>query len=143
MAGYWNEPPLEPDAWFDTGDLGEFDAAGCLHVHARRADLIVTGGENVYPAEVERVLEAFPGIVATGVFGVPDDVWGQVVAAALVVEKAPPPDAALADFCRRELAPHKRPRQVCYVERLPVATSGKLDRRALAALTRELRALAP
>jgi O-succinylbenzoic acid--CoA ligase len=140
MAGYWNETPLDPNAWFDTGDMGEFDAAGCLHVHARRADLIVTGGENVYPAEVERVLETFPGIVAAGVFGVPDEVWGQTVAIALVVEK-PPPDAALVDFCRRELAPHKRPRQVCYVERLPAAPSGKLDRRALSELAPELQPL--
>ena len=62
MAGYLGEPALEPDAWFDTGDLGEFDADGYLHLHARRADLIVSGGENVYPAEVERVLEGCPGV---------------------------------------------------------------------------------
>jgi len=132
MAGYWNEIPLAPDAWFDTGDLGEIDARGCLHVHARRADLIVTGGENAYPAEVERALEAFPGIVAAGVFGVPDEIWGHTVAAALVAEKAPPSDAALFEYVREQLAPHKRPRHVCYLPRLPHAPSGKLDRRALA-----------
>ena len=86
MAGYWNEPPLAPDAWFDTGDLGEIDARGCLHVHARRTDLIVTGGENVYPAEVERALETLPGIAAAGVFGIASDEWGQEVAAALVAD---------------------------------------------------------
>ena len=56
MAGYWGESALEPGAWFDTGDLGEIDQQGCLWIHARRTDLIITGGENVYPAEVERVL---------------------------------------------------------------------------------------
>jgi O-succinylbenzoic acid--CoA ligase len=132
MAGYWNETPLARDAWFDTGDLGEIDARGYLHVHARRTDLIVTGGENAYPAEVERALEAFPGIVAAGVFGVPDEMWGHTVAAALVAEKAPPPDAALFEYICKRLAPHKRPRHVCYLPRLPHAPSGKLDRRALA-----------
>ena len=142
MAGYWNEAPLAPDDWFDTGDLGEIDARGCVHVHARRADLIVTGGENAYPAEVERALEAFPGIAAAGVFGVPDETWGHTVAAVLVAERTPPPDAALIDYLTRQLAPHKRPRHVCYVERLPVAPTGKLDRRALPGVARELRPLA-
>jgi len=143
MAGYWMETPLAPDAWFDTGDLGELDAEGRLHVHARRADLIVTGGENAYPAEVERALEGFPGIAAAGVFGVPDEVWGHTVAAALVAERAPPPDAALFEYVTRQLAPHKRPRHICYVPRLPHAPSGKLDRRALAEIARSLRPLSP
>lgn len=143
MAGYWNDAPLAPDAWFDTGDLGDIDAGGCLHVHARRADLIVTGGENAYPAEVERALEAFPGIVAAGVFGVPDEVWGHTVAAALVAENEPPSDAALFEYVSRRLAPHKRPRHVCYLPRLPHAPSGKLDRRRLAEIARSLRPLSP
>jgi len=140
-AGYWNEPPFSPGAWFDTGDLGEFDAQGYLHVHARRADLIVTGGENAYPAEVERALEACPGIAAAGVFGVPDEVWGQTVAAALVAEREPPSDEALLEHICTRLAPHKRPRHVCYVARLPQAPTGKLDRRALAEVARPLRPL--
>jgi len=143
MAGYWNESPLAAAAWFDTGDLGEVDAAGCLHVHARRADLIITGGENAYPAEVEKTLEAFPGIAAAGVFGVPDEVWGHTVAAALVAEKEPPPDAALFEYVSRQLAPHKRPRHVCYLPRLPHAPSGKLDRRKLAEMAPSLRPLSP
>jgi len=143
MAAYWNEAPLSPDTWFDTGDLGEIDARGCLHLHARRTDLIVTGGENAYPAEIERVLEAFPGIAAAAVFGVADDVWGQTVAAALVTERAPASDAALIDYFNRRLAPHKRPRQICYVKELPRAPTGKLDRQALAGLVPMLRRLLP
>lgn len=142
MAGYWNEPPLPEGAWFNTGDLGSIDARGCLHLHARRADLIVTGGENAYPAEIERALEAFPGIAAAGVFGIPDEVWGQTVAAVLVAEADPPPVAALLDHVERQLAPHKRPRHVCYADRLPQTAAGKLDRPALFAFEPSLRPLA-
>ena len=143
MAGYWNEKPLVAGAWVDTGDLGEIDAGGYLHVHSRREDLIVTGGENAYPAEVERTLEAFPGIAAAGVFGVPDEVWGHTVAAALIAEASPPPDAALFEYVSTQLAPHKRPRHVCYLPHLPHGPSGKLDRRALAENPPVLRPLLP
>ena len=142
MAGYWNGPSRAPDAWFDTGDIGEIDARGCVHVHARRSDLIVTGGENVYPAEVERALEAMPGIRAAGVFGIASDEWGQEVAAALVASAAPPRDVDLALDIAARLAPHKRPRHVCYVRELPHTAGGKLDRGALAACASALRPLA-
>jgi O-succinylbenzoic acid--CoA ligase len=141
MAGYLGEAPLARDAWFDTGDLGELDARGCLHLHARRADLIVTGGENVYPAEVERVLEACPGLQAAAVFGLADETWGQTVAAALVAGAHPPSDAALLRHMGTQLAPHKRPRRICFVPALPFTTAGKLDRQALPALATALRAL--
>jgi O-succinylbenzoic acid--CoA ligase len=142
MAGYLGDAPLDPDAWFDTGDVGQFDAAGCLHVRARRADLIVTGGENVYPAEVERVLEACHGIGAAAVFGMPDETWGQIVAAVFVADGTPPTDAELAAFLEHHLARHKRPRLVAYAARLPQTGAGKLDRAALAALASALRPLA-
>jgi len=141
MAGYLGEAALDAQAWFDTGDLGEIDAHGCLHVHARRADLIVTGGENVYPAEVERVLEGCAGVVAAAVFGVPDDTWGQTVAAALVVDPVPPTDQAILEHFGAHLAPYKRPRRVCFVPALPQTHAGKLDRQALASMTGPLRPL--
>ncbi len=141
MAGYLGEPPLEPDAWFDTGDLGEFDADGFLHLHARRADLIISGGENVYPAEVERVLEDCPGVQAAGVFGLADETWGQVVAAALVTGPQIPGDDELIDYLATRLAPHKRPRWIGVVQSLPATPAGKLDRATLATLTTTLRPL--
>ncbi len=141
MAGYWNEPPLASGTWFDTGDLGAVDARGCLHVHGRRTDLIITGGENVYPAEVEAVLETCPGIAAAGVFGVPHEIWGQTVAAALVTGTRRPADVALLDHVDGRLAPHKRPRHVCFVPRLPQTAAGKLDRAALAKLASALHPL--
>jgi O-succinylbenzoic acid--CoA ligase len=134
MAGYWGEPPLAPEAWFDTGDMGAIDQRGFLQVHARRGDLIVTGGENVYPAEVERELERCPGIDEAAVFGLPDETWGQTVAAALVVDPARAPrDDELCAWIRTRLATHKRPRRICRVGRLPHTAAGKLDRDALAA----------
>lgn len=137
MAGYLREPALDPDAWFDTGDMGEIDAHGCLHVHARVADLIITGGENVYPLEVERVLEACQGVAAAGVFGVASDTWGHTVAAALVVAPDGPSDAALTDYIQAHLSPHKWPRQIFIVRQLPHTREGKLDRPALVRLSQE------
>jgi O-succinylbenzoic acid--CoA ligase len=125
MRGYWRHPPLT--GWFDTGDLGSLDRAGCLHVAARRTDLIVTGGENVYPAEVEQVLLSAPGVKQALVFGVPDDRWGQVVACAIVAEKEISA-AALAEWLAARLASHKRPRRLCVVDALPVTALGKPDR---------------
>jgi O-succinylbenzoic acid--CoA ligase len=144
MSGYLGEPALDAQAWFDTGDLGEIDARGCLHVHARRADLIVSGGRNVYPAEVERVLEGCAGIAAAAVFGIDDETWGQTVAAALVTDGAAPHAADEAGIARRlaaELAAYKHPRRICFVDALPQTGAGKLDRHALAALAPQLRAL--
>jgi O-succinylbenzoic acid--CoA ligase len=142
MAGYWGERPLAPQDWLDTGDLGAIDERGFLHVNARRGDLIVTGGENVYPAEVERELERCPGVAQAAVFGLPDETWGQTVAAALVFDAGGAPrDDELRAWIRARLAPHKRPRSVCRVERLPLTAGGKPDRSALAALAPLLRPL--
>ena len=143
MAGYLGEPALPAGAWFDTNDLGHLDEGGFLHVHARRADLIITGGENVYPAEIERVLQMCPGIREAGVFGLPDPIWGQVVAAVLVADRAPPEDGDLLTYLHDRLAPFKRPRKVCFVPTLQHTAAGKLDRTALpgfASLLRPLRA---
>ncbi len=142
MAGYLGEPALPANDWFATGDLGEFDADGCLHIHARQGDLIISGGENVSPAEVEQVLEAFPGVTAAGVFGVEDEIWGQVVAAALVAPRKGLAHDALAAYLDTRLSPHKRPRQICLVEALPHTPAGKPDRAALQDLAPLLRPLA-
>lgn len=128
MDGYLAEAPLAPGAWFDTGDLGELDDAGRLHVHARRVDLVVTGGENVYPAEVEAALESCPGVRRAFVFGVPDPEWGELVACA--IERDPGREAAEQEIytsMTRVLATHKRPRRVCFTETLPTIGE-KLDR---------------
>lgn len=130
--------PFLPGGWFPTGDIGRLDERGRLHVLSRRTDLIVTGGENVYPAEVEQALEARPGVRAACVFGVPDEVWGQRVAAALVLEEGvdlAEVAAGLANLANlADLAAYKRPRLFARVPALCYLPGGaKLDRRATAA----------
>ena len=138
MSGYFaglDKPPTippTPDGWFGTGDLGALDESGRLFVCARRTDLIVTGGENVYPAEVEQVLEQAADVIGAVVFGVPDDRWGQIVAAAMVWKRNSLSDHeramnVMVDVSRR-LAPHKRPRLVAIVPALARTASGKIDR---------------
>ena len=122
--------PGTPDGWFDTGDLGTWGEGGCLHVLSKRCDLIISGGENVYPAEVEQALEKIPGICAACVFGVPDPEWGQVVAAALVVEE-PCDRAQLESQMKALLAPWKRPRRWVTCPDFPSTPSGKPDRRRI------------
>ncbi len=139
MTGYHGLALLDGH-WLDTGDLGWFDAERSLHVAARRTDLIVTGGENVYPAEVEAALCALDGVSAAVVFGEADDVWGQRVAAAIVRDRTTDPrddDAWLAatwPAVTAALAPHKRPRRVGVLDGLATRATGKVDR---AAVTRE------
>lgn len=136
MSGYLTGPgalhvPLTADGWFDTGDLGALDAQGRLFVHARRTDLVITGGENVYPAEVELCLETLPGIRRAVVFGVPDERWGQIVAAGLVLSDANLDHdhaAQLVAEAASRLAPHKRPRLAAALPALPLTPAGKLDR---------------
>lgn len=143
MSGYLGAPPLRTGDWFDTGDLGRLEN-GRLLVQARRSDLIVTGGENVSPAEVERVLESMDGVRQALVFGIPDAKWGQLVAAAIVADpKRPVPEARIREELLKRLANFKRPRQLCFVDALPQLPSGKLDRaRAAAKLGAALRAFA-
>ncbi len=131
MSGYWGHAPRD-GAWLDTGDLGSFDAERNLTIHARRTDLIVTGGENVYPVEVEHSLMESTGVEAAMVFGVADERWGQAVAAAIVRSRTIDDESAwrssLAAELARRLAPHKRPRRVCVVDALPMRATGKVDR---------------
>ncbi len=136
MAGYRNLPRETERAlrggWLHTGDVGVLDREGWLHVLARRRDLIVTGGENVYPAEVESALRAHPAVREAGVAPGPDAEFGQRVEAWVVLN----PDARaspqeIRDFCRTRLAGYKVPRAVHLVSELPRTASGKLLRRAL------------
>ena len=134
MSGYLGQPaPFTDDGWLDTGDLGRLDDEGNLHVLARRTDLIVSGGENVYPAEVEAALLEIPGVAGACVFGVADELWGQVVCAALVCAGPGPDDAELRAHLAARLAGFKRPRRIARLDALTVGGSGKLDRAATAA----------
>lgn len=137
FAGYLNAPEdraLRDGALF-TGDLGYIDAEGDLFIVQRRTDLIVSGGENVYPAEIEAVLRAHPAVSDACVVGLPDPEWGQQVAAAVVPKSGVTLDpAALEAWCRERLAGYKRPRHIRIVSSFPLTASGKVIRRDVAAL---------
>jgi O-succinylbenzoic acid--CoA ligase len=130
FSGYWGEAPptLDPEGWLMTGDFGRVDARGHLHVLGRASDLIVTGGENVHPAEVEAVLGGVPGVAAACVFGAKNATYGEVVAAALVTRGPLPDDQALCARLDAELASFKHPRQIAFVAELAYGPGGKLDR---------------
>jgi len=138
MTGYWGNPEATAEAlrggWMHTGDLGYRDAEGYLHLVDRRNDKIVTGGENVYPSEVEHRLAEHPEVVEAAVVGVPDDRWGERVAAAVVLRDGADtdPDALIA-HCRDALAPYKAPKEVRIVSALPRNATGKLLRREVRA----------
>jgi O-succinylbenzoic acid--CoA ligase len=127
---YLDGAPIAPA--FTTADLGSVEG-GVLRVAGRGDDVIITGGENVHPQAIEAVLAATPGVRAACAFGVHDERWGQVVAAALVVEPAFDAEAAAAHW-HAALAAHARPRRLALCPALPLLPSGKVDRRAAAAL---------
>lgn len=140
MAGYWNNTEatravLDDDGWLRTGDAGYLDEEGFVFLHDRVKDMIVTGGENVYPAEVENVLMRHPGVADVAVFGVPDARWGEAVKAAVVpVDASKPPSAEeLISYAHEYLAGYKCPKSVDYAEVLPRNPSGKLLKRELRA----------
>lgn len=135
-AGYINQPQANAErfveGWFRTGDMGYLDADGDLWIVQRRSDLIVSGGENVYPAEVEQVLRQHTAVAEACVVGVPDVEWGQRVAAMVqLVAGATLPEAELLAFVQTRLAGYKRPRLLQFVPHLPQTASGKIARRQI------------
>lgn len=140
MLGYWNRPEATAetlrDGWMYTGDMGYRDGRGYLHVTDRRNDMIVTGGENVYPREVEAVLAEHPDIAEAAVVGTPDPTWGQLVTAVLVGD-AIPSDAELDAWIRDRLAAYKVPRRWIRTEELPRNATGKVLKHRLRTMLSE------
>ena len=139
MSGYINNPTANEErfvgGWFRTGDLGYLDEAGDAWVVQRRSDLIISGGENIYPAEVESVLRAHPAVAEVAVVGLPDSEWGQVVVAMIQLnpgERLEPADLQL--FAREHLAGYKIPRKIVTVAALPQTASGKIERKRVEAM---------
>jgi malonyl-CoA/methylmalonyl-CoA synthetase len=135
FGGYWERPAATDAAfdggWFRTGDVVTEDTDGYLTVRGRQTDLIISGGYNVYPAEVEDVLLGHPAVAEVAVVGMPSEEWGEVVVAWVVLATASVPPAALAEFAAARLAPYKRPRQVHLVDALPRNAMGKVQRAEL------------
>jgi long-chain acyl-CoA synthetase len=139
MAGYWRRPEetaatIDADGWLKTGDAGYFDADGYLYLHDRIKDMVVSGGENIYPAEVENVLLSHPSIIDAAVIGVPDPKWGETVKAIVVLAPGEALDeAGVIAHCRERLAHYKCPTSVDATQALPRNPSGKILKRELRA----------
>jgi malonyl-CoA/methylmalonyl-CoA synthetase len=137
FAGYWRDPEqtrvaFTADGWFKTGDLGRIDRNGYVHIVGRAKDLVISGGYNVYPREVESELDALPGIAESAVFGVPHPDFGEGVTAAVVLASgAAPSERAIIDLLRARLSPYKIPKRVLFVPELPRNAMGKVQKNVL------------
>jgi fatty-acyl-CoA synthase len=123
------------DGWLHTGDLARADADGCVTIVGRSKDMIISGGENIYPSEIESAIAAHEAVVEAAVIGVPDERWGEVGRAFVVLRPGASLDEAeLGSFLRTRLAGYKLPKSVVFVDSLPRTGPGKIDKRALAAI---------
>lgn len=135
MRGYHDAPELtaeaiDTDGWYHTGDLASMDADGCLRIEGRVKDVIIRGGENIYPREIEDVLFAHPAVAEASVVGIPDPTWGEVVAAFVRAVPGQPRPAVdeLRAHCRQHLAPFKTPLYWKFVDEFPLTPSGKIQK---------------
>ena len=135
MNGYHRAPDataaaIDADGWYHTGDLASMDDRGYLRIEGRVKDMIIRGGENIYPREIEDVLYTHPGVAEVAVVGVADEKWGEVVAAFVrpVSGAAAPTPDELRAHCRERLAPYKTPLHWVFVESFPLTASGKIQK---------------
>jgi long-chain acyl-CoA synthetase len=136
MKGYWNNPEATEstlkDGWLFTGDLGWLDKKGYLHLVDRKKDVIISGGVNIYPREVEEVLNQHPGVKETCVIGLPDDKWGEAVTAYIVPNEGQEvKEEDLISLCKSNLASFKKPQSIHIVDALPKSSYGKILKREL------------
>jgi len=137
--GYWMKPDetakaFTPDGWLKSGDIGRRDAEGCYYVAGRIKEMFISGGSNVYPAEIENTLARHPAVLEAAVIGVADEKWGEVGAAFVLAKPETPAPSAeeLIQFCRANLAGYKIPRHVSFVDEFPRTAAGKIKKHLLA-----------
>lgn len=136
MKGYWRDPEATgevlKDGWFFTGDVARRDEDGFIYIVDRKKEMIISGGFNIYPREVEQAIEGHPGVAEAAVIGVPDDTWGEAVKALVVLRPGMSATTEeIVDLCRAKIASYKKPHTVEFVESLPKNFQGKVMRRAL------------
>ena len=135
MKGYWNKPDATKesivDGWFYSGDAGYFDEENYLFIHDRVKDMIVSGGENIYPAEVENALMSHEKILDAAVVGIPDEKWGEAVKAFVVLSDSSLDEDQIISYTRTKIAGYKCPRSINFISELPRNPSGKILRREL------------
>jgi len=134
MKGYWNMPDataaaIDADGWYHTGDLASMDERGYLRIEGRLKDMIIRGGENIYPREIEDILYGHPSVAEVAVVGVPDELYGEAVAAFIrAAPGATPSKDELFHLCRDRLAAYKTPKHWAFVETFPLTPSGKIQK---------------
>jgi acyl-CoA synthetase (AMP-forming)/AMP-acid ligase II len=139
MQGYWNRPDATAetlrDGWLHTGDIGAMDDHGYVYILDRTRDMVISGGLNIYPREVEEVLLTHPAISEVCVFGVPDDKWGEALKAhvVLVPGESTTTAAEIIAFAGGHMAGYKKPKSVDFVDEIPKTTYGKPDKKAVRA----------
>lgn len=135
MREYWNRPEATAetlvDGWLRTGDVATMNEAGFVSIQDRIKDMIISGGENVYPAEIEGVLAQHPGIVEAAVIGQTSEKWGESPLAIVVKSDAALTEAEVLEFCQGKLAGFKRPQAVVFADEIPRNPSGKILKRLL------------
>jgi acyl-CoA synthetase (AMP-forming)/AMP-acid ligase II len=133
---YWERPEETAETlregWLHTGDLGYMDAHGYIYILDRKKDMIISGGTNIYPREIEETLLLHPAVQEACVFGVPDESWGEATKAVVVLNpSAKPNPKELVDFCAKSIASYKKPKSVDFVDELPKNAYGKVLKREL------------
>ena len=135
LKEYWNRPDATRDAfdhgWFRTGDIGEIDDEGYLYIKDRMKDMIISGGENIYPAEIESVMIGIPGVSEVAVIGLADEKWGEIACAVVVADQSEVSEQQIVEFCGTRLARYKLPKKVIFAEAIPHNPTGKILKRVL------------
>jgi acyl-CoA synthetase (AMP-forming)/AMP-acid ligase II len=137
MMGYWNNhaatlAAIDEDGWLHTGDIGYMDSAGYLFISDRKKDMIISGGENIYPREVEEAIYRHEAVAEAAVIGVPDPRWGEAVKAFVVLKAgAAVSEGDLIEHCRAHIASYKKPKQIAFVAALPRLANHKIDKKEL------------
>ncbi len=137
MQGYWNleektRSVIDQDGWYYTGDMGKLDESGYLYVIDRSKDMIVSGGENIYPAEVENAIYKHPGVHLCAVIGIPDENWGEAVCAYIVPKKGYElTGEQIIQHCRELIASYKKPKRIIFTKSLPMSPQGKILKKNL------------
>ena len=137
MMYYYNDPDqtketFTSDGWLKTGDIGYIDSDGFLFLVDRSKDMIISGGENIFPTEIENALYSHPNVRECAVFGIPDDHWGELPAAHVILKAGKIiTEDELEDYCASQIARHKRPRLIKFVDSLPKTAVGKIQKNIL------------
>jgi acyl-CoA synthetase (AMP-forming)/AMP-acid ligase II len=135
LKEYWNLPDATRGAfdhgWFRTGDVGEIDDEGYLYIKDRLKDMIISGGENIYPAEIESVVIGIPGVSEVAVIGLPDEKWGEVACAIVVGDHRELSEQRIIEACGARLARFKVPKKVIFADAIPRNPTGKILKRVL------------